>query len=120
MTPTTQKREAAERRIVDAPEPGYFAIRMVKGGPLVAARIYASDHACPVTGVAGERPRRLLAEIAGRDADVDRVWLYGRPIPEAEYRYLMGVQTWAETNAPRDPAANPSDPIDLNRMESLF
>lgn len=77
----------ASRRI-DRPEPGYWLIRLVKGGPLVPACIVRElptdpwfpdnemDRGCP----------RLVAYIGGEPAPLDRVWhTRGEDITEDEY-----------------------------------
>lgn len=66
-----------ESRRVDEPRPGYFRMRLVRGGPYVAARIWQGK-----TG--------LLAHVNGAPTDLDRVWLFGHEIDLAEYQKLMG------------------------------
>jgi hypothetical protein len=114
---------AVERapRVVSRPRPGWFRLRLVKGGVWCAARIWlATDAADPLTGEALERPAVLLAEVGDQPCDVDRVWLSGREISEAEYHYLRDAAAWDRANAPASPAANPREAISLNDLPSLF
>jgi len=97
------------------PQPGFWLVRAVKGGPLVPARIYWCDHE------PGEPDNKLdrwplpflAAELAGKVADVERVWtMRGIPISEDEYRYRVADQAWARAHAPEEPVAQPYLPID--------
>ena len=75
-------RKQPSRRI-DAPEPCHVAMRLVKGGPVVAARIV-------------RRMGMLIGEINGAPGDVERIWQSGERIDEARYNDLLA-------NAPAAP-----------------
>ena len=75
------------------PQPGYFLVRKVRGGPWLPAIIY------------------LRAEVLGEPADIYSVWDYGHPITEASYRYLMDDAAWCRQYAPHEPLANPDKPV---------
>ncbi len=84
-------------RQIDRPEPGYFRLRLAARAGWVPARIYTY------------RPRvagtdHLAAHIAGEGAEVDDVWLRGRPIDEAHYQRLMA-----------EPPADPTAPVSRRR-----
>lgn len=106
------------------PRPGYFKMRLVKGGPFVAARIIRLCH-CTI-GSQGDRPHEwfltcdryppLSAEINGEEADVARVWAYGREISPKEYKHPTALREWAEQHAPQEPEANPRDATNLLAM----
>lgn len=86
MTPTD-----AKARRIDQPAPGWFKVKLVKGGPWVPARIY------------------LAAEIGKASVEIERVWEYGHMIDEPEWRRLMdrlGIVPLGE-------------PVDLNRLPPL-
>ena len=93
---------------IDRPEPGFFQTRLVKGGPLVPARIWVDD-------TVPDRPAVLLAEVNGRPSDAWRIWpsVAGNNITEAEFHHLSRVVQWAETSVPHAPEANPREPINL-------
>lgn len=116
-------------RIVDQPEPGFFRLRLVRGGPWVCARIFLP---CPFdiwSGEPTERPRQLLAEI-DEEGDLDpaigmrlvaphRVWHYGEVITAREFAFLRADAKWARHNSPTDPKAQPRkkvDPLDIPRL----
>lgn len=99
-------------RVLSDPQPGFFAVRMVKGGPRVAARIVRSVATDPMTGETLDRSPVTWAEIAGKPVEVDRVWMFGEVIDEAEYRRLTAVAEWARYFSPDDPAAAPDQRID--------
>ena len=79
-------------RRIDAPEPGWFRLRLARGAPPVGARIYT-------------RLGQLVAEINGAEADVDAVWTSGEAVSEAEYRRLIEA-----------PPADPTKAVDYRAM----
>ena len=106
------------------PQVGYYKLRLVKGGPFVPARIIRICH-CTI-GAEGDRPHEwfftcdryppLSAEINGQEADVARVWAYGRKIKPSEYDHLTALREWAKRHAPQEPEANPRHAPDLMSM----
>lgn len=80
---------------------------MVRHGPYVAARIWLHQ----VTDESGEliEQERLRCEIDGQERDPEREWSYlaGRPIAEAEYRYMRDKAAWADANDPAMSVAQP-------------
>jgi hypothetical protein len=103
-------------RQIDAPQPGFWMIRLVKGGPEVPARIFrhVTTHEPGAPGNAMERPSFLVAEIAGEPVDLDDVWLRsGREITQAEYQFQVADHAHAREWRPRDAKANPRHAIDL-------
>jgi hypothetical protein len=97
-------------------QPGHYLIRLVKKGPLVAARIYWCDHE---PGNEENKLDRwpipfLMGEIAGEAVDALGIWLArGRQeITAAEYRYRSTDAAWAREHSPLEPAANPRKKID--------
>lgn len=112
-------RRSEAPRIVDKPEPGFFEIAKVRGGPLVGARIVLWDDGTWQAEVAGEwqQPAHEDWVLAGW---VARLWLYGRMITEEQYRYRLGLQQWAELNDPGSPHARPDEKIDLNKIASIY
>jgi hypothetical protein len=113
------------------PEPGFFRMKLVRGGPWVPALIWRP---CPIVipqpleTTPGpedwcrplDRSRPLLARIGEREADPFDVWTYGRRIGAAEYHWRLALGKWAQTHAPLDPEANPRARVDLARQPSLF
>lgn len=104
--------ERTPRRI-DDPQPGYWAMRVAKGGVEVGARIYWCDHEPGEPGNKLERPF-LDAEINGVRVPPSRVWEHrGRAVNEAEYRFLVADRAWARQYKPSSPEANPEKAVDL-------
>jgi len=115
----------------DEPVAGFYKVALVPGGIEVAVRLAFVQ---PV--VAGERQDRAPRWCAVVDGsmtttskdgvvelfDVDRVWPHcgKKPIPPAEYRFLLRRAYWARRDAPDHPAAHPFRPIDLNTMAPRF
>jgi hypothetical protein len=105
-------------RRIESPEPGFFKMRLARGGPWVPAIIYQP---CPIefhpeTFQAVDRVYHLKAEIDGRPVDLSRIWGYGRRIPIAEYLFLRATSAWARDYAPQSPEANPRQPIDFDTL----
>lgn len=110
--------ERGAPRVLGDPQPGFWMVRLVKGGPRVPAMICRQPHepGNPFNPL-DRSPRSMLhAEIDGQAADVDHVWgMRGEPIDEAEYRYQVDLGRWAKHHAPGHPRADPRSRIDLLR-----
>lgn len=101
---------------------GFYKTRMVRRGPFVAARIGHERRP--------ERPEIWHAEVNGKvvgtpgpnmhTEEIERIMLFGEPITEQEYRFLLADSQWAAKNAPDDPAANPHREIDFNKISPEF
>lgn len=116
-------------RRADRPDPGFYKVRLVKGGPHVAARITWAPATDPVTGEMLDRSWFWTVTINEEPvanpstcpwlAGAERVFL-GERIDEAEYQFLLKVRSWAVRSAPDAPEANPRERIDLTKMRPLF
>ena len=112
---------------ISKPVPGFYRRRLVKDGPYVAVLICRH---CPIDddGFAIDRhdARRfdawppLLCLVDGRERDVIDQWPFLRPISRAEYLYLTESTAWDRAYDPSAPAANPTQPIDINRTAPVF
>jgi hypothetical protein len=118
-------------RFTGWPEPGFFKMRLVRGGPWVAALIWrpcpmilpqpsemtpALEDWCFPT----ERPRLLRATISEDEASPNEVWERGSRISPREYQKLLDVHRYAVAYAPHEPEANPRRKVDLGRQPSIF
>ena len=103
-------------RIVDQPQPGFFKLRMVRGGPFVSALIYLPCMIDPDFGFPLDRARRLMALIDGKPADPFHVWNYGRMIDEAEYLYLSDLASWTRKYARSAPEARPTEKVNVREV----
>jgi hypothetical protein len=103
------------------PIPGLYRIRLVKGGPYVAARIEYGPPADPIDDTPLDRAPRwqcwIDGEMIGADRDPHKAGAYriwpAHQISQDDYDHMLAISKWARENSPRDPAANPSRPIDL-------
>jgi hypothetical protein len=98
------------------PQPGYWLMQLVKGGPRVAAciRIVHTTHEPGNPSNLMERSSFIAAFINGEPADLARVWLWhGEPITKAEHDFRVAEARWAKKHKPDEPVANPRRPIDL-------
>lgn len=109
--------EVQKPRRVDEPEPGFFELSLVRGGPKVAGQIVHEDgrwHA-----VIDGQPFPAMADpLLCRQ--VMKLWHHGRPIDESAYRFRLATKDWAVQHNPDHPAARPRQPISLVAMPSLF
>ena len=118
------------------PRPGYYATKLVRGGPRVAVRIW---YGLPVIdGEEQDRAPGWFVEIDGRadrwehdddtgyrcrvPIDVERAWPYcaREPIDEAEYRYLIAHAAHMRAHQPDHPKAHPRKAVDFNTLPMRF
>ncbi len=104
-------------RRVDQPAPGFFLLRLVRGGPHVPAAIMFDG--LQWQAVINGEPREAHADPAFAP-DVFRIWHGGRTCTETEYRYRLQLQAWAAKHAPAHPAARPRDRIDLPNLPPVI
>lgn len=116
---------------IDIPEVGFYWTRFVRGGPRIPARIWRPCW-CTVNGgddqaehewqPTCDRYPRLRCLVGERERNALLAWpsLIGRELPESEFRYLIAATRWEQTYAPHMPLANPTRPVDVGQMASLF
>ena len=111
-------------RVLDRPEPGFFALRTLSRKPWVPALICAP---CPFVqpddtdwpyhpewfGEPLDRSPYPLAAKIGEwfhwsEDIVMKVWTWGRPITAQAYAYLMARRAWARRWAPQTFEAQPA------------
>lgn len=105
------------------PIPGFYAVKIVRGGPRVGAKIEHGPGTDPETGEALDRSWMWSAWIDGKlveppspdpmVAGCYRISVFGQSISEADYLLLVKTGEWAKQHSPTDPAANPNQPINL-------
>jgi hypothetical protein len=114
-----------EPRRIDRPEPGFFRLRLVKGGPFVPARLWIGPPLDPETREPLDRSPRPMVQIAhfpatDRPDRVDRVWLYGERISVEAFEAMRLRAAWARLHQPDAPIANPLSPVDVSTMRPPF
>lgn len=112
-----------QHRRIDQPRPGFFKMKIVKGGCWVGAEIRYSSGTDPDAGEPLDRGYLFEALIGNKHvrppspdpmkAGVFRIWLSAIEIPEREYRFLIADADWCAKHAPEEPQANPKDKIDI-------
>lgn len=124
-------REAAEfgPRYIGDPQPGFFQIKLVKGGVVVGARIRFAPQVDPDTGEELDRSWYWHGEINGwidkRCAPapterVWRIWLGGERISQPKYEWLVADRAWAAQYAKDTPEARPWRPVDWSTVPLPF
>jgi len=99
-------------RRADIPTPGWYVLRLVRGGPWVPARIThdpAVGWTVMLNGVT-DGPAHDPWTLANMEA----VHWGGRPSTEADCKRRLGAKRWAELFDPGHYAANPRKPINLD------
>ena len=101
---------------------GLYAIRLVKGAPRSAVRIWHGPPADPVTGELLDRSWRWQVTLNGVSCPLDRVWpsCVGDPIDRATYDFLVADRRWAAQHAPHLPEAQPDRPVDWSTAPLPF
>lgn len=109
--------------------PRYFSARLAKGGPAIGVKMWHGEPL--VNGDTLDRSPRLQVTIAaettgravtmtgvdGVPVEVEGAMLRAlEPITEAEWRYLVAHQAWAEEHAPHHPKAEPRQAVDFNKI----
>lgn len=104
---STAASPSAQRRQIDDPAPGYFTIKLIKGGPRVPARLHMD-----LTGYWAEIDGKRCGAASEDPLQADgvmRVWLYGREIDQVEYAALLG----------RADKPDPRKPVDLRKLAPI-
>lgn len=118
----SNKPPAREARRIDLPTPGYWAVRLTRGGVEVGAAILRLQTVVE-PGEADNRMERSshwIAYLNGKIVSVETVWMKrGRKITEAEYNYLVADRAWAARYAPSSPEANPDKPVSAEQLRSI-
>lgn len=101
---------------IDQPVAGWYAVRIVKNGPKIAARLWFGPPNDPLPPHEPlDRSPRWQAERGGQECLLEDLWpfCHASPITEAEYRHLLAVQAWATEHSPHAPEATPGKAIDM-------
>ena len=70
------------------PQPGFYARRAVRGGPLIPVRVTLHQDVDPATGEL-RADEVIAAEELGRPINAAAIWTHLRPIPREEYDALV-------------------------------
>lgn len=108
-------------------QPGFYKIRLVRGGVWVPAEIRYEAPTDPDTGEALDRSHIHIPYINGqvKDGDdavkwLDRINVYGQVITENDHDRMVATVDWAKKSAPDLPEANQNRRADLGKMRPLF
>jgi hypothetical protein len=95
------------------PQPGYYARRYVRGGPLVPVRVWLDQDIDPDTGDLAD-DERIRAEELGASKDAALIWTHLRPITAEAYRDLVASHErdafMSATHVPIDLTQTPMRP----------
>jgi hypothetical protein len=95
-----------ENRLIWPPEPGWFRLRLVRGGWQVPCQIVHQDGLW--WAIVDGEAKAANADPACAE-DVERIWHYGTAIMRHEFDYLEALRAFAP---PDHPARNPLVRID--------
>lgn len=107
---------------IDIPQPGFYKLRLVKGGPFVPARIWTERERHGPRDDLGKYGARevIRCQVGDELVDVMQAWPGLRPITKAEFDYLVATRVWAQEFAPHMPEANERKKIDLNLIPPIY
>lgn len=97
----------------DTPRPGHYILKLVRNGPWVGAQIVHAD---------GQWQVMIDGTWQGPSADpwllpnMERVHWYATETDEADVKYRIGLKRYSEIYRPDAPEANPTKPVDLNKL----
>jgi len=113
----TDRHAPSQRRLIWPPSPGWFKLRLVRGGWQVPAMICHHDQIGWWAVLDGEQfaPHDDPAH-APRVSDI---WT-GTIIDEATYDWLLAVKAWARQHEPDHPCLSPTKPISHRRLIPHF
>jgi hypothetical protein len=106
-----------QARRVWPPEPGYFRLRLVKGGWPVGARIGKTEDGLWQAEVDGKLHHPNWNPAYARM--VSDIWHYGERIDQATYQRLIDQAAHARAHDPGHPAADPYTPIDRAKLKPI-
>lgn len=116
--------DKGELRNPATPEPGFYSMRLVKKGPPVAACIrrtaveHQEDSALWYALINGEHTGECDAD-PELCSGVQRVWLSGKRIDQAEYDFLLARYKFYAAHHPDHPFANPNKPVERRLMPPI-
>lgn len=105
---------ARGQKMPNEPQSGFYQRRLIKGAPLVPARIWRE---ADLDGKTGKETGKVVVrcEVDGDPKDPFAEWtrLSMAPISMAEFDFMSADSTHAKKYRPDDPKATPRMPIDL-------
>ena len=109
----------------DTPQTGYYRTKLVRGGIFVAVKIWYGPPLDPEDySQTLARSWRWQALVDGElyMGNVLDVWTFcaGRPVSEAEYRFMLATATHHRTHDTGHPSAEPRKPVDFNKIPLVF
>lgn len=105
-----------EPRPIADPQPGYFRLRLVKGGWAVPCAIGEDEQTGKWTSIIDEQE---ISHIDPVEAGVFRVWIYGERIEAWQYADLLALKAWAKQAYPDHPCLHPRRAIDPMRLRPI-
>jgi hypothetical protein len=104
------KRDAAPLE----PQCGWYKRRLVRGGPFVPGRIWIETPVDDQGDACGDEVMRCVVAGEVKNAETEWTYLCGNPIKENEYKHLVNLSRYAQTNE-REPLSSPREKIDINK-----
>lgn len=116
------------RRNPGKPEPAFLAVRKVKKGVEIGARIAYEPSRDPDTGEFLDRSyywtlyedERIVEQCPQPGDRLLGAWEGGRRIEENEYNHLVAVRAWDREYDPASPGANPRKPVNLRELPPIL
>lgn len=97
------------------PQAGLYAMRLVRGGPLVAAAIVRDAHGRWRAVIDGS-PAGFPATDPDDAPGVVRIWHGAQHSTQEEHDYLAAMKRWAAQHDPNHPCLHPYKSIDVGLL----
>lgn len=104
-------------RQIDDPQPGFFRMRLVKGGPYVPAAIKKDGDMfyAEIDGQAFSAHHDPLKAHKVMD-----IWFSGREITKHEYEFMLAKSSFYKATDHKHPVSNPEKKINLEEFDWIF
>jgi hypothetical protein len=120
MTPRMRHRhwDRADNR-GKPPEPGYFELQLVRGGPWLPARIlHDAELGLWTAEIDGER--RAPVNDPEASPSIMRIWHGGRRSNPESHAFLAATKQWAREHMPTHPLLHPLNPVDVTALPPVL
>jgi len=110
----------ATPRDLETPQPGFYQVRLVRGGhPLPAQITHDAESDTWAIQIGDDTPTSVVGN-PWDHPQMERVYYYGRAISEDEHAGLLRLIAWARANDPDHPILTPTIKRALINMPPLF
>jgi hypothetical protein len=109
-----------DKQSADCPVPGFFAVKLTRGGVECAAQIIQHEDGHWSGLINGDLVTDNEVDTGRTFPDkLQNIWLFGRKIGKPEYDYLLARYLHYQKNDPSDPRARPGEKVNRRLMKPI-